>query len=127
MPVRSSRPMPSSVLVVDDDPVFRDLARRVLTAEGFLVVAEAESLEMALDIAHALRPDAALVDIGLPDGDGLELARHLFSLPWRPRIVLTSTDPDAASPEDVRGSGASAFVAKHELPNAPLQRLLGRD
>jgi CheY-like chemotaxis protein len=119
--------VPSSVLVVDDDPVFRDLARRVLAAEGLVVVAEAESLETALDVARALRPDAALVDIGLPDGDGLTLARHLSELPWRPRIVLTSTDPDAASPEDLRRSGAGAFVAKHELPNAPLERLLGRD
>jgi DNA-binding NarL/FixJ family response regulator len=119
--------MPPSVLVVDDDPVFRDLARRVLAAEGLDVVAEAESLETALEVAHALRPDAALVDIGLPDGDGLTLARHLSALPWRPRVVLTSTDPDAASPEDLRHSGAAAFVAKHELPNAPLERLLGRD
>jgi CheY-like chemotaxis protein len=119
--------MPPSVLVVDDDPVFRDLARRVLAAEGLVVVAEADSLETALDVAHAIRPDAALVDIGLPDGDGLTLARHLSALPWRPRIVLTSTDPDAASPEDLRRSGAGAFVAKHELPNAPLVRLLGGD
>jgi DNA-binding NarL/FixJ family response regulator len=119
--------MPASVLVVDDDPVFRDLARRVLAAEGLVVVAEAETLETALDVAHALRPDAALVDIGLPDGDGLALARRLSALPWRPRIVLTSTDPDAASPEDLRRSGAGAFIAKHELPNAPLERLLGRD
>jgi len=119
--------MSSSVLVVDDDPVFRDLARRVLDGQGIVVVAEAESFETALDAAHALRPDAALVDIGLPDGDGLALAHRLSALPWRPRIVLTSTDADAASPEDVRRSGAGAFVAKHELPNAPLERLLGRD
>ena len=46
---------------------------------------------------------------------------------WRPRIVLTSSDPDAASPEDLRRSGAGAFVVKHELPNAPLVRLLGGD
>jgi len=119
--------MPPSVLVVDDDPVFRDLARRVLAAEGLVVVAEAESLETALDAAHALRPDAALVDMELPDGDGLTLARRLSALPWHPRVVLTSTDPDAQDPEDVRRSGAGAFVAKHELPNAPLLRLLGRD
>lgn len=119
--------MQPSVLVVDDDPVFRDLARRVLAAEGLVVVAEAETVETALDIAQAVRPDAALIDIGLPDGDGLTLARRLSALPWRPRIVLTSTDADAATPEEVRGSGAGAFVAKHELPNAPLQRLLGRD
>jgi CheY-like chemotaxis protein len=119
--------MPPSVLVVDDDPVFRDLARRVLAAVGLVVVAEAESLETALDVAHALRPDAALVDVGLPDGDGFALAQRLSALPWRPRVVLTSTDADAASPEDLRRSGAGAFVAKHELPNAPLERLLRRD
>jgi CheY-like chemotaxis protein len=116
---------PFSVLVVDDDPVFRDLARDVLAAEGLEVVAEAESVEAALLIAQALRPHAVLVDIELPDGDGLALAHRLSALPWRPRIVLTSTDPDAASPEEVRRSGAGAFVAKHELPNAPLARLLG--
>ena len=118
--------MHPSVLVVDDDPVFRDLARRLLAAEGLEVVAEAESLAGALDAAHALRPDAVLVDIDLPDGDGLTLARRLSALPWRPRIVLTSTDPDAASPEDLKRSGADAFVAKHALPNEPLVRLLGR-
>ena len=119
--------MPPSVLVVDDDPVFRDLARRVLDGQGIVVVAEAESFETALDAAHALRPDAALVDVGLPDGDGLTLARRLSALPWRPRVVLTSADPEAASAEDLRRSGAGAFVAKHELPDAPLERLLGPD
>ena len=119
--------MPSSVLVVDDDPVFRDLARRLLAAEGLVVVAEAESLETALEVAYAVRPAAALVDVGLPDGDGLTLARRLSALPWRPRIVLTSADPEAASAEDLRRSGAGAFVAKHELPDAPLERLLGPD
>src|ERR1700754_1230258 len=119
--------MPASVLVIDDDPVFRDLARRVLAAEGLVVVAEANSVGAALEVVRKLRPDAALVDIELPDGDGLTLARRLSALPWRPRVVLTSTDPDAQDPEDVRRSGAGAFVAKHELPNAPLLRLLGRD
>jgi CheY-like chemotaxis protein len=119
--------MSSSVLVVDDDPVFRDLARRLLAAEGLVVVAEAENLETAIDVAHALRPDAALVDVGLPDGDGLTLARRLAALPWRPRIVLVSPDPEAVGADDLRRSGAGAFVAKHELPDAPLERLLGRD
>ncbi len=74
--------------------------------------------------ASELKPDAALVDVGLPDGDGVALARALSALPWSPRIVLTSTDPAAASSEDVRRAGAGAFVAKAELPNAPLARLL---
>ena len=117
-------PMPGAVLVVDDDPVFRSLARRTLIAEGLVVVGEAGNVAEAMAAAHALRPDAVLVDVGLPDGNGIALARELTALPWRPRVVLTSTDPDAASPDDVRTSGAGAFVPKDELPNAPLERLL---
>jgi DNA-binding NarL/FixJ family response regulator len=116
--------MPGAVLVVDDDPVFRSLARRTLIAAGLVVVGEAGNVAEAMAAAHALRPDAVLVDVGLPDGDGVALARELTALPWRPRVVLTSTDPDAASPDDVRASGAGAFVPKDELPNAPLKHLL---
>jgi DNA-binding NarL/FixJ family response regulator len=78
----------------------------------------------AIVAARELRPDAVLVDVGRPDGDGISLARELSSLPWRPHIVLTSTDPDAAGADDVRRCGAHAFVAKDLLPNAPLRHLL---
>jgi DNA-binding NarL/FixJ family response regulator len=113
------------VLVIDDDPVFRGLARRILTASGLSVVGEASSVEEAIEAADLLRPDAALVDVGLPDGDGIELAQRLATLPWRPRVVLTSSDPDAATCEDLHRIGAAGFVAKDELPNAPLTELLG--
>ena len=116
--------MAGSVLIVDDDPVFRGLARRMLAASGLEVVAEASTVAEAMAVAERLRPDGALVDVGLPDGDGVALARQLSALPWRPRVVLTSTDADAASPEDVHASGAGAFVAKDALPNAPLASLL---
>jgi DNA-binding NarL/FixJ family response regulator len=110
--------------VVDDDPVFRSLARRTLIADGLVVTGEAESVATARAAAHALRPDALSVDIGLPDGDGIALARELTALPWCPRVVLISSDPDAATADEARASGAGAFVAKNDLPDAPLQRLL---
>jgi DNA-binding NarL/FixJ family response regulator len=113
-----------SILVVDDDSVFRGLARRMLVGSGLVVVGEAESVATAMLAAMELRPAAALVDVGLPDGDGIALARELTALPWRPRVVLTSADPDAISADDVRLSGADAFIAKDELPNAPLSLLL---
>jgi DNA-binding NarL/FixJ family response regulator len=117
-------PMPGAVLVVDDDALFRSLARRLLLSEGLDVVGEAESVATAIAAAHELRPDAVLLDIGLPDGDGISLARELTALPWRPRVVLTSSDPQAASDRDIRASGAGAFIPKDDLPNAPLERLL---
>lgn len=117
--------MPISVLIVDDDPTFRVLARRLLTASGLVVVGEAENVAQALSMAEDLRPDAALVDVGLPDGDGFGLTRQLITLPWRPRVVLTSVEPDIGSDGVLRGAGAEGFVNKADLPNAPLVRLLG--
>jgi DNA-binding NarL/FixJ family response regulator len=117
--------MRGSVLIVDDDPAFRRLAERILAGFGLLVAGEAETVAGGVAAAAALRPASALVDVGLPDGDGICLARELAQLPWHPRIVLTSTDSDAASLSDVRLSGARAFVPKDQLPNAALLELLG--
>jgi DNA-binding NarL/FixJ family response regulator len=112
-----------SVLVVDDDPMFRGVARRILSAGGLDVVGEACTAEAATIVALELRPDALLVDVGLPDGDGVVLALQLAALPWRPRVLLTSTDPEAVGPEDVVRSGAAGFLPKQDLPEAPLERL----
>jgi CheY-like chemotaxis protein len=117
----------ASVLVVDDDPAFRELAKRLLTGTGLDVVGEADRAARALSTARELEPDAILVDVMLPDGDGVALARDLAALPWRPGVVLTSTSPDAVGQDEIGGSGVVAFVPKHELPSAPLRRLLGAD
>jgi CheY-like chemotaxis protein len=114
-----------SVLVVDDDPEFRELAGRLLAASGLTVVGEADSVAAALAAAARFEPSAVLVDVELPDGDGITLARELAALPWRPRIVLTSINGDLASTADARHAGARAFVNKADLPNAPLGQLLG--
>lgn len=116
--------MGPTVLVVDDDPAFRTLAGRLLTANGLTVIAEAGSIRAALVVATRDEPAAVLIDVGLPDGDGLELARRMADLPWRPRVVLTSVDADVVGADDLRRSGALAFVHKADLPDAPLRRLL---
>jgi DNA-binding NarL/FixJ family response regulator len=117
--------MPASVLIVDDDPIFRALARRLLTAVGLVVVGEAGNVAEGLSVAEELRPSAVLVDVGLPDGDGFGLASQLIALPWRPRVLLTSVEADIASNGSARSVGAEAFVPKADLPNAPLAELLG--
>jgi DNA-binding NarL/FixJ family response regulator len=112
-----------TVLVVDDDAAFRGVARRMLSAVGLVVVGEAGTVKSATEQAEALRPDALLIDVGLPDGDGVALAIQLNALPWRPRVLLTSTDPEAVADVDVTASGALGFLAKQDLPDAPLARL----
>jgi len=121
------RRVTQSVLVVDDDPEFRELARRLLAASGLTVVGEADSVAAGLAAAIQLKPSAVLADVELPDGDGLTLARELAVLPWRPRVVLTSIDGDITTSGEARLAGARAFVLKADLPDAPLAQLLGGD
>ena len=113
-----------SVLVVDDDAGFRTLAARMLVEQGMAVVGQATTAAETVELAAALRPDAVLLDVGLPDGDGVTLARQLAALPWRPRIVLTSSDRDVTTHADAVEAGAVGFVPKDDLPDAALAALL---
>ena len=115
-----------SVLLIDDDPAFRRLARQTLSGSGLTVVGEAATAAEGSSAARSLKPEIMLVDVGLPDGDGITLAGELSALPWGPRVVLTSVDPDAASPEEVRRSGAIGFVPKQDLPGSGLDMLMAR-
>ena len=111
--------LPVSILVVDDDATFRRLARLVLAAHGLSVVAEAGTVSEARSVAMQVKPDGALVDVELPDGDGFELAGQLTALPWRPRVVVTSVHAANGSSSHARRVGAEAFVAKADLPSLP--------
>jgi CheY-like chemotaxis protein len=108
-------PVTCSVLVVDDDPDFRRLATRVLTSWGHTVTGEAGGVADALAQAARTRPDVALVDIGLPDGDGFELTTRLRSMPSPPQVVLVSSDSSATNAATARRVGARGFVAKVDL------------
>src|SRR5215204_5677000 len=116
---------PVTILVVDDDEPFRDMAIHLLTGLGVLVVAQAGDGAEALAACARARPHAALVDVNLPDTDGFALARALARCPSRPRVLLTSTDDRAASPEMVADAGAVGFFPKGELAVTDLAPYLG--
>lgn len=107
-----------SVLVVDDDAPFRDLATRILTSWGHTVVGQAGTLARALELAVALSPDLALVDYGLPDGDGLDLTRQLRAMAHPPQVVVISSDSDRATVEGSNQAGAKGFFLKEEIYGA---------
>ena len=116
--------MARTVLVVDDDASFRRLAGRLLAAWGHAVVGEAGSVAEAIARAAELRPECVLADIGLPDGNGFGLAHDLLALPDPPRVILISSDSDAANESAAARVGALGFVPKDELLGGRLRQLL---
>jgi DNA-binding response OmpR family regulator len=107
--------MPTRFLIVDDDARFRTLARIFLEAAGYAVVAEAADGAEALLAVRRTAPDAVLLDVQLPDVDGLALARALAESDSGLRIILTSTDPTLVSPRALAGIPALGFVPKDNL------------
>jgi CheY-like chemotaxis protein len=113
----------SPLLVVEDAPAFRALITRELAGWGHEVV-EAGSMAEAMERAGAHRPETAIVDIGLPDGNGFDLTVSLLALPWAMRVIVTSADTGAGNHEAARRAGAVRFVPKDELFSADVRRLV---
>ena len=69
--------MARTVLVIDDSSAFRTSARMLLQARGYEVVGAAEDVASGLAAARELKPDCVVLDVNLPDGDGLTAAGQL--------------------------------------------------
>jgi DNA-binding NarL/FixJ family response regulator len=112
-----------SVLIVDDHPEFRRVARALLEAEGFDVLGEASDGESALREAARLRPAIVLLDIHLPDLDGFEVANRIVRGADAPRVVLTSSRNISPYGRRLAASRAVGFIAKRDLSGAALSAL----
>ena len=82
------------ILVVEDEPDIRRFVRLTLESEGHEVF-EAQTQQRGLIEAGSRRPDLAIVDLGLPDGDGIDLIRELRSWSTAPVIVLSARSGEA--------------------------------
>jgi DNA-binding NarL/FixJ family response regulator len=117
--------VPGRVLIVDDDLSFQTGAARLLADRGYDVVGSAATLADARTAYRRIKPDALLVDVHLPDGSGMTLAEELRCAPSAPRILLTSSDSDAAPRRLIEQRGAAGFVAKEDLAASDLAPYLG--
>jgi DNA-binding NarL/FixJ family response regulator len=109
-----------SVLVIDDHESVRAGIKAALSRAGHICVGEASSVsEARAQIAHT-NPQVIVVDLSLPDGNGLEIARWARSISNRIGIVVLTLNPAQDFLLTVMKSGASAFVEK----SAPLIELI---
>jgi two-component system KDP operon response regulator KdpE len=109
------------VLVCDDEPQILRALRVILREQGFEVLPAATARE-ALDSAALRRPDAAIVDLVLPDGDGVDVCRSLREWSELPIVVLSAVGDEA---EKVRAlnAGADDYVTKPFGPSELIARL----
>jgi DNA-binding NarL/FixJ family response regulator len=101
------------VLIVDDHPLFRDGLATLLHARGMEIVGEANNGAEALEQARALLPDLILMDIHMPQMDGLEATRLIkLEMPATKIVILTVSDDDENLFEAVK-SGAHGYLLKN--------------
>jgi two-component system KDP operon response regulator KdpE len=111
----------SRVLVCDDEPQILRALRVILRDAGFEVV-PAEGGEEALDSAAVRRPDAAIIDLLLPDIDGVEVCRRLREWSEMPIIVLSAVGEEDAKVRAL-AAGADDYVTKPFGPRELVARL----
>jgi DNA-binding NarL/FixJ family response regulator len=109
-----------TVLIVDDHAGFRHAARALLEADGYRVVGESATGGEGLAAAERLRPDLVLLDVGLPDIDGIEVTRRLSLVGSCPMVVLTSSRDASDYPPHFDHCGARGFIPKAELSGSAL-------
>ncbi len=102
---------PLRVLVVDDEPAILRFLRTGLTAQGF-VVSETELGKTALDLVRRKATDLVVLDLGLPDIDGLEVIRRVRDEGSPVPIIVLSSRDDESSKVTALDLGADDFVTK---------------
>jgi two-component system invasion response regulator UvrY len=113
-----------NVVTVDDQPHFRVAARDVIGATpGFESVGEACSGAEALEVVEELGPQLVLVDVRMPDMDGIETARRMKAAHPDIVVVLISIEDVANVPAAASTSGAAALVQKQDFKPSLLRRL----
>jgi DNA-binding NarL/FixJ family response regulator len=112
------------LLIVDDNPDFRRLARQLLEGDGYEVVGVACDAREALATAAELAPEVVLLDVNLPDTSGFEVAARLARELPGTAVLLTSTHGRPDFEQLALANGARGFVSKDDLSGAELDRLL---
>ena len=113
-----------TAVIVDDHAGFRDGAAQILKAAGYEVVGSCPDGRSALAAISALRPDMVLLDVQLPDADGIVLVSQLDAVSHGATIVLTSTREAADYGGRIARSSAAGFISKAELSVQSLAKVV---
>ena len=108
--------------MVDDEPELRKLVIDILSDDGFLNIIDAGTVQIGLSLVRQEKPDLAILDVMLPDGDGFSLMKKLRTFTNIPIIFLTAKDETADKLAGL-GLGADDYIVKPFLPQELLLRV----
>jgi two-component system, response regulator PdtaR len=103
--------MPTRVLIAEDETIIRLDLRQMLEEHGFVVCGEARDGNEAIALARELEPDLALLDVRMPEVDGIECARRILAERPMP-IVMVTAHSDRALVERALAAGAFSYLSK---------------
>jgi len=104
------------VLIADDDPIIRMDLKQMLERLDYEVVAEAGDGQVAVDLAQTHQPDVCVLDVKMPQMDGIEAARQIADNGIAPVILLTAFS-DRELVDRARESGVFGYLVKPFKPN----------
>jgi two-component system response regulator NreC len=108
--------MSIQILIVDDQGLLRAGLRALLSAEPDLeVVGEANDGQEALDLAGALQPEVILLDISLPDVDGIEVTRRLKRATPAAKVLIITVHEDNSLLQEAIKAGAAGYIVKRAV------------
>jgi NarL family two-component system response regulator LiaR len=110
----SPSPAPDAVraIIADDDPFARKMIKESLQRAGVIVIAEAHNGRQAVELTRHYRPDVVLMDVVMPELDGIAATRRIVKeIPDQVIVILTTADDDEIGLLGLR-AGASGFLAK---------------
>lgn len=111
------------VLVVEDHAVVRRGLCAVLTAEGLDCVGDVGTGQEAVEWAEEIRPDVVLLDLGLPDLDGLEVLRQLGDRAPETRVVVLTMHAEEEYVLQALAAGADGYVLKLAEPEVVIEAI----
>jgi two-component system nitrate/nitrite response regulator NarL len=110
---------PLRAIIADDDPFVRRLVKEALRAAGIVVIADAGTGKQAVELTKFYRPDVVLMDVVMPELDGIDATRQILAdRPEQRVILLTGSDDDEMALLGLR-AGAVGFLTKDSVEALP--------
>ena len=117
-----------TILLVDDAAIMRMVLRDLLTKNGYAIAGEAENGVQAIEKYKALRPDLVIMDIAMPEMNGIQAIRRIKEYDDEARVVMCSAMGQQARVIESIQAGAQDFIVKpfsHERVLAAVRKVIG--